>query len=101
MADESYTWLDRLDAVVRRRLEVRLTHSRLYHELFHVHTVPDGEEPLKQVRALLAEILEALECDRAQGYLFARSSSPDAVSELALNGLHPTPLGAGQPPPAA
>jgi AcrR family transcriptional regulator len=58
MADESCTWLDRLDAVVRRRLEVRLTHSRLYHELFHVHSVPDAEEPLKQVRALIGEILE-------------------------------------------
>ena len=58
--------------------------------------VAEAVETSKQL-----EILEALECDRAQGYLFARSSSPDAVSELALNGLHPTPLGAGQPPPAA
>lgn len=58
MADETCTWLDRLDALVMRRLEVRLAHSKLYHELFHVHRVPDGEEPLKQVRNLMAEILE-------------------------------------------
>jgi EAL domain-containing protein (putative c-di-GMP-specific phosphodiesterase class I) len=44
------------------------------------------------------EILEALECDRAQGYHFARSSSPDAVSELVVNGLDPDLLGTGEPP---
>lgn len=58
MADESSTWLDRLNAVVRRRLEVRLSHSKLYHELFHVNRVGADEEPLEQARALIAEILE-------------------------------------------
>jgi TetR/AcrR family transcriptional repressor of nem operon len=57
MADESCTWLERLDAVVRRRLEVRLSHAKLYHELFHVNRARAGEEPLEHVRAMLAEIL--------------------------------------------
>jgi TetR/AcrR family transcriptional repressor of nem operon len=57
MADESCTWLDRLDAVIRRRLEVRLSHAKLYHELFHVNRARAGEEPLERVRAMLAEIL--------------------------------------------
>lgn len=57
MADESCTWLDRLDGVVRRRLEVRLAHAKLYHELFHVNRARAGEEPLERVRAMLAEIL--------------------------------------------
>jgi AcrR family transcriptional regulator len=57
MADESCTWRDRLDALVRRRLEVRLTHAKLYHELFHVNRARAGEEPLERVRAMLAEIL--------------------------------------------
>lgn len=55
MADESYTWRQRLDALVRRRLEVRLSHRQLYHELFHVNHA--GEEPLDKVRVMLAEIL--------------------------------------------
>jgi AcrR family transcriptional regulator len=58
MDDEHSSWLDRLEALARRRIEVRVAHAKLYHELFHVHAAPDGEEPLKQVRALLAEILE-------------------------------------------
>lgn len=57
LADESYTWRQRLDALVRRRLEVRLSHRQLYHELFHVNRARAGEEPLDQVRAMLAEIL--------------------------------------------
>jgi TetR/AcrR family transcriptional regulator, transcriptional repressor for nem operon len=57
MSDGSFTWRQRLDAVVRRRLEVRLAHRRLYHELFHVNRARAGEEPLDQVRAMLAEIL--------------------------------------------
>lgn len=58
MEDQTCSWLQRLQALVRRRLEVRLSHSKLYHELFHVRGVPDGEEPLKHVRELMAEILE-------------------------------------------
>jgi TetR/AcrR family transcriptional regulator, transcriptional repressor for nem operon len=57
MADDRCTWLDRLDGVVRRRLEVRLSHAKLYHELFHVNRARAGEEPLERVRAMLAEIL--------------------------------------------
>jgi AcrR family transcriptional regulator len=57
MSDDSCTWRDRLDALVRRRLEVRLEHRALYHELFHVNRARAGEEPLDQVRAMLAEIL--------------------------------------------
>ena len=57
MDDDTSTWLDRLDGLVRRRLEVRLAHAKLYHELFHVNRARAGEEPLERVRALLAEIL--------------------------------------------
>jgi TetR/AcrR family transcriptional regulator, transcriptional repressor for nem operon len=57
MSDDGCTWCDRLDAVVRRRLEVRLAHAKLYHELFHVNRARAGEEPLEHVRAMLAEIL--------------------------------------------
>lgn len=57
MTNPSYSWLDRLEAVAKRRLEVRIAQSRLYHELFHVSAAPDGQEPLERVRALIREIL--------------------------------------------
>jgi AcrR family transcriptional regulator len=57
MTDDRFTWRQRLDAVVRRRLEVRLSRRQLYHELFHVNRARAGEEPLEHVRAMLAEIL--------------------------------------------
>jgi AcrR family transcriptional regulator len=70
MADERSTWAERLDALARSRLVVRLTHRDLYHELFHEQKVSAGEEPLAQARALLAEIL-------ARGTLAGEFDVPD------------------------
>jgi EAL domain-containing protein (putative c-di-GMP-specific phosphodiesterase class I) len=46
--------------------------------------VAEGVETRPQLR-----ILEDLDCDRAQGFLFARSVEPRAIDELVHSGLSP------------